>query len=209
MLALCFAIVNIFVACTSVESKNNLNPQTMNVPQNTDTATFGAGCFWCVEAVFAELKGVISVIPGYAGGQTVDPTYKEVCSGLSGHAEVAQIVYDPTQISYIQLLEVFFQTHDPTTINRQGNDVGSQYRSVIYFHNSNQQADAVKTKTELNASGAWSNPIVTQVEALDVFYPAEKDHWEYYEKNPEAGYCRYVIQPKMDKFRKVFKDLLK
>lgn len=174
-----------------------------------EAATFGAGCFWCVEAVFLELKGVQSVMPGYCGGKTLNPTYDEVCRGTTGHAEVARIVYDSKQITFSELLEVFWQTHDPTTLNRQGADVGTQYRSVIFYHDENQKALAEKYKSELNASGAWDKPLVTEIAPISTFYPAEKYHQNYFNNNPEQGYCRYVIAPKMDKFRKVFKTKLK
>jgi peptide-methionine (S)-S-oxide reductase len=175
----------------------------------TEKATFGAGCFWCVEAIFAELKGVESVTPGYAGGNVKNPTYKEVCDGTTGHAEVAQVVYDPSVISYDELLEVFWKTHDPTTLNRQGADVGTQYRSVVFYHSEDQKEKAEYYKQKLEESGAWDNPIVTEIEALDIFYEAEDYHNDYYQNNPDQGYCRYVIQPKLSKFRKAFADKLK
>lgn len=176
----------------------------------TDTATFGTGCFWCTEALFKELNGVISVMPGYAGGHTVNPTYKEVCSGETGHAECAQIVYDPSKISYDDLLEVFWEAHDPTQLNRQGNDVGTQYRSVIFYHNDEQKRLAEKYKTELDRSGAYDKPIVTQIAPLEKFYPAENYHRDYYEYNKDKNpYCSIVIRPKLEKFRKVFKEKLK
>lgn len=201
----------IFAGCSwsSENYKPNMQTQSNITNESADTATFGAGCFWCVEAVFSELKGVISVKPGYSGGSVKNPSYKEVCTGTTGHAEVAQIVFDPKQISFEELLEVFFQTHDPTTLNRQGADVGSQYRSVIFYHHPQQKETAERIKKELNESGAWTNPVVTEITAFTAFYPAGEDHQEYYKRNPEAGYCRYVIQPKMDKFRKVFHDKLK
>jgi peptide-methionine (S)-S-oxide reductase len=178
-------------------------------PSLTDTATFGAGCFWCVDAIFRELDGVMSVTAGYAGGHTQDPDYKSVCSGTTGHAEVAQIVYDPKKISYDELLEVFWQTHDPTTLNRQGADVGTQYRSVIFHHNAEQKQKAERYKAELDQSGAWDKPIITEIGPLERFYPAENYHQDYYAANPDAGYCQYVIRPKLEKFRKVFADKLK
>ena len=178
-------------------------------PGQIDTATFGAGCFWCVEAVFTELEGVKTVISGYTGGHVENPTYKAVCEGTTGHAEVAQITYDPNVIKFDELLEVFWQTHDPTTLNRQGNDVGTQYRSAVYYHNDYQKQVAEGYKARLNESGAWDNPVVTEVTELGVFYAAEDYHQEYYANNPNQGYCRYVIQPKVEKFRKVFKDKLK
>ena len=201
-------------ASVSAEVKSNSNNMTTEkTPSGNDskydTATFGAGCFWCVEAVFLELKGVVSVTSGYAGGKIKNPTYKEVCSGLTGHAEVAQIVYDPSLISFDELLEVFWQTHDPTTLNRQGNDVGSQYRSVIFFHNEDQKQKAEHYKARLNESGAWENPVVTEISPLPEFFKAEDYHQNYYNQNSSEGYCQYVIQPKLEKFRKVFNDKLK
>lgn len=184
-------------------STTNLDTTTL------DTATFGAGCFWCVEAVFQQLNGVISVYSGYTGGQTENPTYKEVCSGTTGHAEVAQIVYDTSKISFDELLEVFWQTHDPTTLNRQGADEGTQYRSAIFYHNQKQKETAEKYKKELNASGAWDKPIVTEIASLTAFYKAEDYHQNYYNQNGEQQYCKYVIRPKIEKFQKVFKDKLK
>jgi peptide-methionine (S)-S-oxide reductase len=174
-----------------------------------DTATFGAGCFWCVEAVFLELDGVLKVISGYEGGEIANPTYKQVCTGTTGHAEVIQVYYDPAKISYEELLAVFWQCHDPTQLNRQGNDVGTQYRSVIFYHNETQKSLAEKYKTELNKSGAWSNPIVTEISAASKFYPAEDCHQNYYNLNKSQPYCAYVIQPKLEKFRKVFKENLR
>jgi peptide-methionine (S)-S-oxide reductase len=177
---------------------------------STETATFGTGCFWCTEAIFKELGGVISVMPGYSGGQTMNPTYKEVCSGETGHAECTQIVYDPTKISYDELLEVFFKVHDPTSLNRQGNDVGTQYRSVIFYHNDEQKRLAEKYKTELDRSGAYDKPLVTQIAPLEKFYPAENYHHDYYEYNKDKNpYCAVVIRPKLEKFRKVFGEKLK
>jgi peptide-methionine (S)-S-oxide reductase len=176
----------------------------------TETATFGTGCFWCTEAIFKELEGVISVMPGYSGGHTVNPTYKEVCSGETGHAECTQIVYDPTKISYDELLEVFFKVHDPTSLNRQGNDVGTQYRSVIFYHSDEQKRLAEKYKTELDRSGAYDKPLVTQIAPLEKFYPAENYHHDYYEYNKDKNpYCAVVIRPKLEKFRKVFGEKLK
>ena len=172
------------------------------------TATFGAGCFWCVEAIFQELEGVESVTSGYTGGHTENPTYKEVCAELTGHAEVCQIIFDSQKISFDELLEVFWQTHDPTTPNRQGNDVGSQYRSSIFYHDENQKLLAEKYKRDLNDSGAWDNPVITEITPLTNFYPAEKYHQDYFQQNMNQPYCSFVIQPKLDKFRKVFKDKL-
>jgi len=177
---------------------------------STETATFGTGCFWCTEAIFKELEGAISVMPGYSGGHTVNPTYKEVCSGETGHAECTQIVYDATKISYDELLEVFFKVHDPTSLNRQGNDVGTQYRSVIFYHSDEQKRLAEKYKTELDRSGAYDKPLVTQIAPLEKFYPAENYHHDYYEYNKDKNpYCAVVIRPKLEKFRKVFGEKLK
>lgn len=170
-----------------------------------ELATFGAGCFWCVEAVFQQLKGVESVVSGYAGGHVQNPTYEQVCTGRTGHAEVCQIQYNPEQISYEDLLEVFFNTHDPTTLNRQGNDIGTQYRSVIFYHNDEQREAAEKAKTELDESGVWKNPIVTEVSPLEEFFTAEDYHQDYFRRNPNQRYCQLVIRPKLDKFERVFK----
>lgn len=175
-----------------------------------DTATFANGCFWCTEAIFEELKGVVSATSGYTGGHTKNPTYKEVCSGETGHAECIQIVYDTTLISFDELLEVFWSTHDPTTLNRQGNDVGTQYRSGIFYHSTLQQSKAQAYKEALDKSGAWDRPIVTEITPFSVFYPAEDYHQQYFELNGNTNpYCQYVIQPKLEKFRKVFENKLK
>lgn len=175
----------------------------------TDTATFGTGCFWCTEAIFQQLEGVIKVTSGYSGGKVNNPTYKQVCTGTTGHAECLNIVYDPSKISFDELLEVFWQTHDPTTLNRQGNDIGTQYRSVIFYHNEEQKGKAEKYKAELNKSGAWDNPVVTTLEPVSKFYPAENYHQNYYNENTGQGYCQFVIRPKLEKFQKVFKSKLK
>lgn len=174
-----------------------------------DTITFGAGCFWCVEAVFQDLNGVVSVRSGYSGGRIKNPTYKEVCSGLTGHAEVIQLVYKPAVISFDELLEVFWLTHDPTTLNRQGADVGTQYRSAIFYHTEYQKERAEYFKKKLNDEGAFPTPIVTEITAFDTFYPAEAYHQEYYNNNGDQPYCRLVIQPKVEKVKKVFGDKLK
>jgi peptide-methionine (S)-S-oxide reductase len=175
----------------------------------TELATFGAGCFWCVEAVFLELDGVVSVESGYAGGTVPNPTYDQVCSGTTGHAEVCQIRYDPAKIDYEDLLEVFWKTHDPTTLNRQGNDIGTQYRSVVFYHNQHQQTLAEEYKRVLDDGGAFPGPIVTEIVPAVEFYKAEGYHQDYYRNNPQQGYCRAVVGPKLEKFRKVFKDKLK
>ena len=174
-----------------------------------DTATFGTGCFWCTEAIFQQLEGVEKVVSGYSGGHVVNPTYEEVCSKTTGHAECLQVVYDPAKISYDELLKVFWEVHDPTTLNRQGADAGPQYRSVIFYKTEAEKALAEKYKAELNKSGAWDNPIVTTLEPMTVFYPAEAYHQNYYNNNTNQGYCQFVIRPKLEKFEKVFKDKLK
>jgi len=172
-------------------------------------ATFANGCFWCTEAVFEELRGVTKVVSGYIGGAVDNPTYKEVCNGTTGHAEALQIEYDPAQVDYATLLEVFWKTHDPTTLNRQGNDVGTQYRSGIFFHDAEQERLAREYKAKLDASGAFDDPIVTEITPASKFWPAEDYHQGYYRANPGQGYCRVVIAPKVEKFRKVFADKLK
>ena len=208
-----FSIVLFLVGCNKRETnaqseKTNEKENQMN-EAGLEKATFGSGCFWCTEAIFENLNGVTSVVSGYAGGHVDNPTYEEVCTGTTGHAEVTQITYDSNLISFDELLEVFWKTHDPTTINRQGNDVGPQYRSVIFYHNEEQRELAEKYKAELDKSGAWDNPIVTEITAYTNFYPAEKYHQNYYESNPNQGYCAFVIAPKLEKFKKVFKDKLK
>jgi peptide-methionine (S)-S-oxide reductase len=174
----------------------------------TETAVLGGGCFWCLEAVYNELRGIKSVISGYAGGSIANPTYEQVCSGRTGHAEVVQIEFDTSEISYRHILEVFFTIHDPTSLNRQGADVGTQYRSVIFYASPEQEATARAVIDEITASGVWPRPIVTQVEALDRFYPAEGYHQNYFERNPYQPYCQIVIAPKVAKLREHFlKDL--
>ncbi|MHC5011614.1 MAG: peptide-methionine (S)-S-oxide reductase MsrA [Planctomycetota bacterium] len=185
------------------------DPDESPPASTTAEATFGAGCFWCVEAVFQEVDGVLAVESGYAGGTVPDPTYEQVCSGTTGHAEVARIRYDPAKVSFLDLLEIFWKTHDPTTLNRQGNDVGTQYRSVVFYHDDAQRALAEEMKAKLDASGAWDAPIVTEISPLPPYYPAEDYHQDYYRNNPNQGYCTYVIGPKLEKFRKVFADRLR
>lgn len=176
---------------------------------NLEKATFGGGCFWCTEAVYQELDGVHSVTSGYSGGKKVNPTYEEVCSGFTGHAEVVQIEFDPSKVSFAELLEVFWRTHDPTTLNRQGADVGTQYRSVVFYENEEQKKVAEELRNKLDESGAFSGPIVTEISPLEKFYAAEKYHQDYYRLNPDQGYCRAVIGPKLSKFRKAFEGKLK
>lgn len=175
----------------------------------TDTATLGAGCFWCVEAVFQQLNGVLKVSSGYSGGHVANPTYEQVCEKNTGHAEVIQVVYDPTILTYDELLEVFWQTHDPTTLDRQGNDAGPQYRSAVFYHNAEQKEKAEHYKEQLDQSGAFKDPIVTEIAKYKNFYIAEDYHQNYYLNNGSQPYCYFVIRPKMEKFEKVFKDKLK
>jgi peptide-methionine (S)-S-oxide reductase len=186
-----------------------LGTQAYYITMKTDTATFGTGCFWCTEAVFQELKGVQKVTSGYSGGHVKNPTYEQVCEKNTGHAEVVHIVYNPDEISFEDLLEVFWQVHDPTTPNRQGADVGPQYRSAIFYHNSEQQEKAEFYKNKLDKSGAFDAPIVTEISAFKNFYEAEKYHQNFYSNNPNYGYCAYVIKPKLDKFKKAFADKLR
>lgn len=181
----------------------------MDKEAGMEKATFGSGCFWCTEAIFLNVDGVSQVISGYTGGKVKNPTYKEVCSGLTGHAEVVQITYDPQEISYDQLLEIFWKTHDPTTLNQQGADVGTQYRSVIYYHTPDQKKSAEYYKARLEQEGAFDKPIVTEISPATTFYKAEDYHQNYYNLNNNAPYCSYVIQPKLEKFRKAFKSVLK
>ncbi|MBD3673430.1 MAG: peptide-methionine (S)-S-oxide reductase MsrA [Planctomycetaceae bacterium] len=169
-------------------------------------ATFGGGCFWCTEAIYAEVQGVHSVTSGYAGGETENPTYREVCTGTTGHAEVIQIEFDPAEVNYRELLAIFFATHDPTTLNRQGADVGTQYRSVIFTHDEQQREIAESLKKELDESGEYADPIVTQIEPCPTFYPAEDYHQDYYQLNGGQPYCQAVIKPKLDKFREKFSE---
>ncbi|GHA55893.1 peptide-methionine (S)-S-oxide reductase MsrA [Pontibacter akesuensis] len=174
-----------------------------------ETATFGNGCFWCTEAVFQQLEGVQKVESGYAGGHVDNPTYKQVCSATTGHAEVLRITYDPSKISFEALLEVFWKTHDPTTLNRQGNDVGPQYRSVIFYHSDEQRELAEKYKRQLDASGTFGDSIVTAIEPLTNYYPAEREHQDYFLNNGQQPYCSFVVRPKVEKFRKEFANKLK
>ena len=176
---------------------------------STESATLGGGCFWCLEAVYDQLRGVQDVVSGYAGGHVENPTYEQVSSGQTGHAEVVQITFDPDVISYGEILDVFFTIHDPTTLNRQGADIGTQYRSVIFYHSEEQRRIAVEKMKAIEDAGIWDDPIVTQLEPFDAFYPAEAYHQEYYARNPNAGYCQFVIKPKVAKFRKEFMNRLK
>lgn len=192
------AVVTIFGTEEQPVTMENKNEAAL------EKATFGAGCFWCVEAIFQEIDGVASVVSGYSGGSIKNPSYKEVCTGRTGHAEVIQIEFDPEIVSYETLLEAFFLSHDPTQLNRQGADVGTQYRSVIYYHTRSQQMLAEEKKRQLNATHAYESPVVTEISAFDVFYPAEDYHQDYYAANPTQPYCARVVGPKLEKFRKVF-----
>ena len=187
----------------------NMTKETTADKSGLQLATFGSGCFWCTEAIFQNVEGVEKVESGYSGGSVKNPTYKEVCSGLTGHAEVTQLTYDPKKVSYDELLEVFWKTHDPTTLNKQGADTGTQYRSAIFYHNDDQRKLAESYKTKLDNSGAFDRPIVTEITPFSVFYKAEDYHQNYFNLNGNAPYCSYVIQPKIEKFKKVFKDKLK
>lgn len=199
-----------FAQKSVITTKKIMENNNTKTNSKTETATFANGCFWCTEAIFEQLDGVINATSGYMGGQIKNPTYKEVCAGTTGHAECLQIVYNPEKISFDELLEVFWQTHDPTTLNRQGADVGTQYRSAVFFHNDEQKEKAEKYKEELNKNGAFEKPIVTEITAFSTFYPAEDYHQQYFENNNNTNpYCRVVIQPKLEKFKKVFKDKLK
>ena len=177
--------------------------------RKTEKATFGEGCFWCVEAIFQQVNGVINVTSGYAGGSTENPTYEEVCTGKTGHAEVCLIEYDPRKISYKELLEIFWKTHNPTTLNRQGMDVGTQYRSVIFYHNEEQKKLAEEYKAKLDAAGIYDSPIVTEILPAGKFYPSESYHQDYFKNNPQQAYCQFTIVPKLEKFKQVFEDKLK
>ncbi len=204
-------IISAIFLVGTADSFNEEGPEKlkkMNMPK-TEVATLAGGCFWCTEAIFDRVKGVQSVVSGYSGGHAVNPAYREVTSGRTGHAEAIQVTYDPSEISYIELLEIFFKTHDPTTLNRQGADIGTQYRSAIFYHSEEQKRIAEEIITALNREGIWKNPIVTEVTSFSNFYPAEKYHQSYYDNNPGQGYCRVVIQPKLEMFKRVFEDKLK
>lgn len=211
------AVLFLASACGSAQSKveqsktfKEMNQQAGD-KENTksEVATFAAGCFWCVEAQYQQLEGVEKVESGYLGGHVDNPTYKEVCTGTTGHAEACNIYYDPSVISYDELLAAFWVAHDPTTLNRQGNDVGTQYRSAIFYHNDEQKQKAEEYKKKLNKEKAYPNPVVTEISPYTTFYKAEDYHQDYYNQNPNQGYCQFVVKPKMDKFKKVFADKLK
>lgn len=177
--------------------------------EKLEQTTLGAGCFWCIEACFKDLKGVVSISPGFAGGKTKNPTYKDVCSGATGHAEVAKITFDPSIITFDELLELFWFVHDPTQLNRQGNDIGSQYRSVIFYHDETQRLKATEYKLKLENAKVWEKPIVTEIMEINNYHNAETYHKNYYELNPDNAYCQSVVRPKVEKFKKVFQQKLK
>jgi peptide-methionine (S)-S-oxide reductase len=193
----------------SLSKKSTKKKLKNTMEQKLEKVAFGAGCFWCVEAVFQQIPGVTKVVSGYSNGNIKNPTYREVCSGLTGHAEVCELTYDPNLVSFETLLEVFWKTHDPTTLNRQGADVGTQYRSGVYFHNEAQAVLAQQWKDKLNAEKVFPNPIVTEIVAAATFYPAEDYHQQYFNQNGQEPYCQIVIKPKLEKFNKVFGDRFK
>ena len=203
-LALTIIMVGNSCGQKQTQDDNKMIQETSNSKEGLELATFGSGCFWCTEAIFLNVDGVEKVESGYAGGKVKNPTYKEICSGLTGHAEVVQVSFDPKKVTYEELLEIFWQTHDPTTLNRQGADVGTQYRSVIFYHNDEQKKLAQLYKSKLDDSKAFNDPIVTEISPYTVFYKAEDYHQNYYNLNKTAPYCSYVIQPKLEKFKKVF-----
>lgn len=211
-IALSLLLIGIFTG-SSCAQKSDAKEKSKNtksqIKPGMETATFGSGCFWCTEAIFLNVNGVEKVESGYSGGKVKNPTYREVCSGLTGHAEVIQLTYDPKVVSYDELLEIFWKTHDPTTLNRQGADEGTQYRSVVFYHNENQRKLAEEYKKKLTNVKAFDAPIVTEITPFTEFYKAEDYHQNYYNLNGSAPYCSFVIQPKLEKFKKVFKEKLK
>jgi len=204
-----FLLISLTACNKSKDNTNFKDQEIMETTTKLDTATFGSGCFWCSEAIFERVKGVHKVISGYAGGTTENPSYEQVCTGKTGHAEVCQILFDPSVVAFADLLKIFWKTHDPTTLNRQGADEGTQYRSVIFYHSEEQKKIAEHYKVELDNSGAWENPIVTEISPFTKFYSAEAYHQNYFANNPTQGYCSFVIAPKVEKFEKVFKEKLK
>lgn len=194
-----FISILIFMAATN----------TMAQEKITETITLGAGCFWCTEAVFQRVNGVLGVVSGYSGGKIANPTYREVTSGLTGHAEVVQVSFDPAVVSLEKILEVFWKTHDPTSLNRQGADVGTQYRSAVFYHSQEQKLTAERLKNALNIAEIWDKPIVTEITAFERFYKAEDYHQNYFNNNPAQAYCQFVIVPKLEKFQKIFSDVVK
>lgn len=206
ILGLTLGVLVLLVSTANGQVKTN---GKMENTSKYETITLGAGCFWCVEAIYSRVNGVISATSGYSGGELKNPTYKEVCSGETGHVEVVQVVYDPSDVPLAKILEIYFKTHDPTQLNRQGADIGEQYRSVIFYQNENQKKVATEVKEMLGKAGIWSDPIVTAIEPLKNFYKAENYHQDYFENNPKQPYCQMVVNPKVEKFEKLFKDYLK
>ncbi len=207
ILALFFAASSVSGSAATIIKTENTMTEKENIKQ-FEYATFGGGCFWCIEAVFSKVRGVESATSGFAGGHLDNPTYEQVVSGTTGHAEVVQVTFDPSVVSYLQLLEIFFTIHDPTTLNRQGADVGTHYRSAIFYDNDDQRIAAERVIARLNSEKIWDNPIVTEVTALENFYAASEYHQNYFEKNPNQGYCQMVIRPKVEKFKKMFEEIL-
>ena len=208
-LGVCLILLS-FSSCSGKNRSNEIiNSDLDNMNENLELATFGAGCFWCVEAIFQSLEGVQKVESGYTGGSIKNPSYREVCTGRTGHAEVIQLTFDPNVISFAELLEVFWETHDPTTLNQQGADKGTQYRSAIFYHSEEQKKIAEASLEAAEESGLWPNKIVTEISPISAYYPAEDYHQDYYNSNKEQQYCSIVITPKMDKFKKRFRDKLK
>lgn len=208
---LLMALLFFLSACAQQKSKKQIpiTPQTKSKSMHTEIITLGNGCFWCTEAIFQQVNGVTKVTSGYSGGHVENPTYEEVCEKTTGHAEVLQVEFDTTQVTIDEILEIFWQTHDPTTLNRQGNDVGPQYRSVIFYHNDHQKERAEYYKKKLDESGAFNDKIVTAIEPFKNFYAAENYHQDYYNRNGNQPYCYFVIRPKLEKFEKAFKDKMK
>lgn len=211
ILQLLMASLFFLTACAQQKSKKQIpsTPVSKSKNMHTEIITLGNGCFWCTEAIFQQVNGVTKVTSGYSGGHVENPTYEEVCEKTTGHAEVLQVEFDTTQVTIDEILEIFWQTHDPTTLNRQGNDVGPQYRSVVFYHNEHQKERAEFFKKKLDESGAFSNPIVTAIEPYTNFYVAENYHQDYYKRNGNQPYCYFVIRPKLEKFEKAFKDKIK
>ena len=202
-------VLTALLLTVNLYAQKKMEQKKMDKQSGLETATFGSGCFWCTEAIFLNVNGVSQVVSGYTGGKVKNPTYKEVCSGLTGHAEVVQLTFDPKTVSYDQLLEIFWKTHDPTTLNQQGADVGTQYRSVIYYHSEDQKKSAAYYKARLEEEAVFDKPIVTEISPATTFYKAEDYHQNYYNLNNNAPYCSYVILPKLEKFKKAFKGVLK
>jgi len=210
MRALLANLVILLATCTSQsQPPPPFEASSVNSPSSSEIATLGGGCFWCVEAVFQRLEGVTAVQSGYAGGTTVNPTYKDICTGTTGHAEVVRVTFDPTVVSYADILQVFFLAHDPTTLNRQGNDVGTQYRSVVFTHSAEQANTARSYIAQLEASKTWADPIVTEVADCPDYYPAEDYHQNYFNDNGGQPYCAFVVRPKVEKFEKAFQSRIK